>query len=118
MSTRRNVVSSGTEFESAVGYSRGVRIDPHVVVSGTTGSGPAEDTSAQTREALRRVGIALNEGRGADHVRAVDGSRSRRLFAGRREAAVSGRSVAGDTNHSVDGQRSVQMREQHRFRIR
>jgi enamine deaminase RidA (YjgF/YER057c/UK114 family) len=61
MSTRRIVVSSGTESESAVGYSRAVRIGPHVVVSGTTGTGPAEDMAAQTREALRRIGIALNE---------------------------------------------------------
>jgi enamine deaminase RidA (YjgF/YER057c/UK114 family) len=61
MSTSRILVSSGTEFESAVGYSRAVRIGPHVVVSGTTGTGPAEDIAAQMREALRRIGIALNE---------------------------------------------------------
>jgi enamine deaminase RidA (YjgF/YER057c/UK114 family) len=60
MSTSRILVSSGSEFESAVGYSRAVRIGPHVVVSGTTGPGPAGDVAAQTRGALRRIEIALN----------------------------------------------------------
>jgi enamine deaminase RidA (YjgF/YER057c/UK114 family) len=60
MSTSRILVSSGSEFESAVGYSRAVRIGPHVVVSGTTGPGPPGDIAAQTRGALRRIEIALN----------------------------------------------------------
>lgn len=42
-----------------VGYSRAVRVGPHVVVAGTTGSG--SDVAAQTREALRRIEIALRE---------------------------------------------------------
>jgi enamine deaminase RidA (YjgF/YER057c/UK114 family) len=61
MSTRLILISSGTEFESTVGYSRAVRIGPHVVVSGATGVGPAGDIAAQTREALRRIEIALSE---------------------------------------------------------
>jgi enamine deaminase RidA (YjgF/YER057c/UK114 family) len=61
MSTSRILVSSGTDFESTVGYSRAVRIGPHVAVAGTTGPGPADDIGAQTREALRRIEIALNE---------------------------------------------------------
>jgi enamine deaminase RidA (YjgF/YER057c/UK114 family) len=61
MSARRTVVSSGSEFESAVGYSRAVRIGPHVAVAGTTGAGPAGDIAAQTRDALRRIEIALEQ---------------------------------------------------------
>jgi enamine deaminase RidA (YjgF/YER057c/UK114 family) len=61
MSTSRIVVSSGTELESTVGYSRAVRIGPHVAVAGTTGPGTPDDIGAQTREALRRIEIALNE---------------------------------------------------------
>jgi enamine deaminase RidA (YjgF/YER057c/UK114 family) len=61
MPASRTLVSSGSEFESAVGYSRAVRIGPHVAVAGTTGAGPAEDIAAQTREALRRIEIALEQ---------------------------------------------------------
>lgn len=57
----RTQVSSGSEFETAVGYSRAVRVGPHVWVAGTTGSGPAGDVAAQTREALRRIAIALEQ---------------------------------------------------------
>lgn len=59
MSTRRILVSSGTEFEATVGYSRAVRVGPCVAVSGTTA--PGEDIGAQTREVLRRVEVALLE---------------------------------------------------------
>lgn len=61
MSARRTVVSSGSEFESVVGYSRAVRVGPHVAVAGTTGAGPAGDIAAQTRDALRRIDIALQQ---------------------------------------------------------
>jgi enamine deaminase RidA (YjgF/YER057c/UK114 family) len=61
MSAGRTLVSSGSEFESAVGYSRAVRVGPHVAVAGTTGAGAADDIAAQTRDALRRIEIALHE---------------------------------------------------------
>ncbi|KAA0112120.1 RidA family protein [Mycolicibacterium sp. P1-5] len=57
MVTQRRTISSGTEFEGLVGYSRAVRIGPHVAVSGTTGAG--EDVVAQTRNALHRIQQAL-----------------------------------------------------------
>jgi enamine deaminase RidA (YjgF/YER057c/UK114 family) len=59
VATSRILISSGTEFEAAVGYSRAVRVGPLVAVSGTTGAG--QDLAAQTREALRRIEAALNE---------------------------------------------------------
>ncbi|OBK34593.1 hypothetical protein A5659_21105 [Mycobacterium sp. 1165196.3] len=61
MPTNRTMVSSGADFESAVGYSRAVRVGPHVAVAGTTGAGPAGDIAAQTRDALRRIEIALGQ---------------------------------------------------------
>src|ERR1700744_6766947 len=61
MSANRVLVSSGSDFESTVGYSRAVRIGPHVAVAGTTGPGTTDDIGDQTREALRRIDIALNE---------------------------------------------------------
>lgn len=56
MTDRRNV-SSESEFEAEVGYSRAVRIGPHVVVSGTTA--PGDTIADQAREALRRIETAL-----------------------------------------------------------
>ena len=61
MSVSRILVSSGSDFESTVGYSRAVRVGPHITVAGTTGPGPADDIGAQTREVFRRIEIALNE---------------------------------------------------------
>lgn len=61
MSVDRKVVSSGSEFESAVGYSRAVRVGPQVAVAGTTAPRPAGDIAGQTREALRRIEIALQQ---------------------------------------------------------
>lgn len=54
--TRINV-SSGSDFENLVGYSRAVRTGSHVVVAGTTAHG--NSPAAQAREALRRIEIAL-----------------------------------------------------------
>jgi enamine deaminase RidA (YjgF/YER057c/UK114 family) len=61
MSANRKVVLSGSEFESVVGYSRAVRVGPHVAVAGTTGTGPAGDIAAQARDALRRIELALEQ---------------------------------------------------------
>jgi enamine deaminase RidA (YjgF/YER057c/UK114 family) len=57
--TDRRNVSSGSEFEAEVGYSRAVRLGGHIVVAGTTAPG---DTAAdQARNVLRRIETALNE---------------------------------------------------------
>jgi enamine deaminase RidA (YjgF/YER057c/UK114 family) len=52
-------ISSGVEFEAVVGYSRAVRVGPIIAVAGTTGAG--EGLAAQTRDALRRIEIALQQ---------------------------------------------------------
>ena len=57
--TQRVNVSSGSSFEAEVGYSRAVRTGPHVVVAGTTA--PGDGAAAQTREALHRITIALDQ---------------------------------------------------------
>jgi enamine deaminase RidA (YjgF/YER057c/UK114 family) len=56
---QRRTVSSGSEYESVVGYSRAVRTGPHIAVAGTIGEG--DGIAAQTREALRRIEIALQK---------------------------------------------------------
>ncbi|WP_445161015.1 RidA family protein [Mycobacterium sp. Dal123C01] len=61
MTANRKLVSSESDFESAVGYSRAVRVGPHVAVAGTTGTGPAGDIAAQAQDALRRIEIALQQ---------------------------------------------------------
>lgn len=57
--TARVNVSSASPYESAVGYSRAVRIGPYVAVAGTTGNGTG--VSAQARDALQRIEWALQE---------------------------------------------------------
>jgi enamine deaminase RidA (YjgF/YER057c/UK114 family) len=63
-------VSSGTKWEAVVGYSRLVRVGPHVYVTGTTAWLPEPaggghvgdgDAGAQARQAIENIGRALKE---------------------------------------------------------
>jgi enamine deaminase RidA (YjgF/YER057c/UK114 family) len=62
MADRRRV-TSGSAYEAGAGYSRAVRAGRHIAVAGTTGEG--DGIAAQTREALRRIEIALTEAGGS-----------------------------------------------------
>jgi len=70
----RRLITSGSPYESLVGFSRAVVAGPHVFVAGTApvmpeGADPPADTYGQTRRVLEIILAALAEaGAGAEHV--------------------------------------------------
>ncbi len=76
MSTGKQTFSSGTTWEELAGYSRAVRVGDHILVSGTTATGPdglvgGDDPAAQARYALEKIENAIKQlgGRMEDVVR-------------------------------------------------
>jgi len=70
----RRLVSSGSPYEPVMGFSRAVRVGPHVAVAGTApimpdGAEPPIDAYGQTRRCLEIILVALQEaGAAPEHV--------------------------------------------------
>ena len=67
---RRRLISSGSEFETGIGYSRAVVDGDYIFVAGTTGFNYEtmeipEDIAAQAEQCFKNIEAALNEA-GAD----------------------------------------------------
>ena len=71
---QRQLVSSGSPYESVVGFSRAVRVGPHVHVAGTgpvmpDGQNPPDDAYEQATRCFEIILAALRDtGAGPEHV--------------------------------------------------